>query len=61
MNHLHKVGTPQNIASDKKSRIAALGKLGDAGVPTNGRVTAPPPKDKVRRPVFMPHLYWLER
>ena len=54
VDHLHKVRTLRHIASDKKSKIAALEKLGDAGAPANGRVTAQPPKDKVRRPVFMP-------
>ena len=57
VDHLHKVRTLRHIASDKKSKIAALEKLGDAGAPANGRVTAQPPKDKVRRPVFMPRQH----
>ena len=57
VDHLHKVGTLQHTASDKKSKISALEKLGDAGAPANGRVTAQLPKEKVRRPVFMPHQH----
>ena len=53
MHHLQ-VGTLQHIASDKKSKLTALKKLGDAGVPVNSRITAHPPKEEVCLSILMP-------
>ena len=52
-----KLGVDVRIPGNKQSKIAALKKLGDAGAPAKGRVTAQPPKGKVRRPVFMPRQH----